>query len=371
MTCRERLVNFIDTMARRLAPALALGLMVAMSPHSRAHADEIYTLHAQATVDVAPDGTVEALEFETDLGEAAAGYESMMRQWRFNPIMTTEGEPVERTVRVSMRVDLYATRRADGGFSMSTGRPSFIPVDDPDHVRRMHGVEHFPPPRYPEKSAASGYEAYVLMLVQVAADGTVLRVGTRSAALLNRPALGGAGRHIRPFVQEPKQAAGRMRFSPSEHELREVTIPIRFAVTRLAGRASCSSRGCATRGWKSGWPGATPSSWKSSMPAVSPSIRVSPWPRRSKIPGSEGLLADLAPMKKPRIAGLFRTAPNAGLSASSNRRIRRWSWWSSSCRAGIRWRTARPSGAAACAGSTPAAACRPRSATPRGGCRSG
>lgn len=232
VTCKERVVNVIHTMARRLAPALALGLMVAMSPHSQAHADEIYTLSARGVVDVAPDGTVEALEFETDLGAAGPGYESLIRQWRFNPIMTTEGDRVERTVRVAMRVPLYATRQGDGSFGMSTGHPTFVPLDDPGHAQRVNGVEHFPPPRYPEQSARSGYEAQVLMLVQVAPDGSVLRVGTRSAALLNRPPQGGAGRHIRPFILEAKQAVGRIRFAPSDRELREVLIPIRFSFSR-------------------------------------------------------------------------------------------------------------------------------------------
>lgn len=242
MNCKEHLVDVVRTMVRRSAPILALGLMVAMSPLSRAHADEVYTLSARGMVDVAPDGTVEALEFETDLGEAGSGYESMMRQWRFNPIMTTEGEPVERTVRVTMRVDLYATRQADGGFSMSTGRPVFAPIDEPEHFRRLNGVEHFPPPRYPKQSAAGGYEAQVLLLVQVAADGTVSRVGTRSAALLNRPAQAGAGRHIRPFIQEAKQAAGRIRFAPSDREMRELLIPIRFSLSVRAREENGWSR---------------------------------------------------------------------------------------------------------------------------------
>lgn len=221
-------MNLMHGLTRRLAPTLAIGMLAALLPLSQASAEEIYTRSAAGVVDVAPDGTVVALELESDLGEAQAGYEAMMRQWRFNPIHTADGEPVDRTVRVTMRVDLYATRQDDGSLTMSTGRPTFRPLDDPDHERRVHGIEFFPAPRYPQQAAANGYEAQVLLLVQVAPDGSVSKVGARSAALLNRPAEGGAARHVRPFVQAARQAAGRIRFAQSE-EAREVLLPIRFA----------------------------------------------------------------------------------------------------------------------------------------------
>ena len=74
-------------------------------------------------------------------------------------------------------------------------------------------------------------------------------------------------------------------------------------------------------------------------------------------------------ISKSRPAGRGRACPN-GISAAWRRRIRRWSWCSSSCRAGIRWRRVRPSGAAVCAGSRSSEAGRVRSAGLRGGCRS-
>lgn len=215
---------------RSLLAALGLGAAMLVMPWSQASADEVYTRTAKGIIDVAPDGTVDALAFEGNLGEARAGYEALVRRWRFNPIMTSEGEPVDRTVRVSMRVELYATRQEDGGFSMSTGRPVFEPLDDPDHMRRVIGVEHFPVPRYPERTLAGAHEARILLLVQAGPDGSVTRVGTRSAALLNSPARGGAAAALRPFIREARNAAGRMRFVPSDLPLREVIVPIQFSM---------------------------------------------------------------------------------------------------------------------------------------------
>src|SRR5688572_21964798 len=54
-----------------------------------------------------------------------------------------------------------------------------------------------------------------------------------------------------------------------------------------------------------------------------------------------------------------------------NRRTPRWTWWRAACRSGTRPPRARPSGTAACAAPRPSAAGAPRSAAPRGGCRSG
>ncbi len=59
------------------------------------------------------------------------------------------------------------------------------------------------------------------------------------------------------------------------------------------------------------------------------------------------------------------------ISASSNRRTRRWTWCSSSCPAGIPSPRSRPSGAAACAGSRSSAAAPARSAGLRGACPNG
>ena len=75
--------------------------------------------------------------------------------------------------------------------------------------------------------------------------------------------------------------------------------------------------------------------------------------------------------KKAPQCGAFFYFDAAPISASSNRRTRRWTWCSSSCRAGIPLRPFHPSDAAACAGSRSSAAVPVRSAGLRDGYPSG
>ncbi len=75
--------------------------------------------------------------------------------------------------------------------------------------------------------------------------------------------------------------------------------------------------------------------------------------------------------KKAPQCGAFLYFDAAPISASSNRRTRRWTWCSSSCRAGIPLRPFHPSDAAACAGSRSSAAVPVRSAGLRDGYPSG
>ena len=75
--------------------------------------------------------------------------------------------------------------------------------------------------------------------------------------------------------------------------------------------------------------------------------------------------------KKAPQCGAFFYFDAAPVSASSNRRTRRWTWCSSSCRAGIPLRPFHPSDAAACAGSRSSAAVPVRSAGLRDGYPSG
>jgi len=79
-----------------------------------------------------------------------------------------------------------------------------------------------------------------------------------------------------------------------------------------------------------------------------------------------------APQQKAPQCGAFASYNDAArISASSNRRTRRWTWCSSSCPAGTPSRPFHPSDAAACAGSRSSAAVPARSAGLRGGYRSG
>ncbi|KFN50058.1 hypothetical protein [Arenimonas composti] len=179
------------------------------------------------TVDV--DGSVVdvSLDGAERLGaEVIAGYENVVRGWRFEPV-TEDGRPVRAVAH--MQLSLVAAR------DLARDRASFgirhvIFLDPPTSAggepgRRSAGLR---PPNYPEEALRAEAGAEVMLLVQTDAEGKVLAVHADTVTLLRADLGNRAERMANRFARAAERAAKRWQLPGYADGF--VRVPVRFIV---------------------------------------------------------------------------------------------------------------------------------------------
>lgn len=209
----------------RLLPLLLLAFA---SCAALAAPAEVFTATVRGSLTVGPDGRVVdvALVDAAELGESTiAGVEQLVRSWQFEPIVEN-GAPV--SARGSMILSLIAeTDAATGDTTLGLRNAWFI---DPQELGSRRAPPTMPRPRYPMRALQQGAGAELMLLLELADDGSVVRVETEQVALLGAPVGPDSDRHVRDFVRVTEDAAAEWRLPESAG--RTVRIPVRFSSWR-------------------------------------------------------------------------------------------------------------------------------------------
>lgn len=235
--------------------------------------------------------------------------------------------------RTPMQLQLLGRKQDDDSYTVRVASTTFRAPLAQDRVaqRRMA------PPRFPRAVFEKGLEGVVYLLLQVDADGRVANVIAEQVNMYRIGLPRDMERARTQLAAVSVDAARRWSFD----------VP---APAIGGGRGRCSSgfqsASPSARRWTAwgagnrtcpvsvSWP---PGHW---MAVVASALR--PWRpvftvSATRRPGCsrhwKGELTLRSHNKKPRDAGLFVVSLQRWFSASSRRRTRRWTWWSSSCRA--------------------------------------
>lgn len=226
-------------MQRMLLQTAAAALVLAFLGGAPAEAapGDIFTTPAKATIDIGVDGTVEDVALTGVPGEDATRiFSEQIRQWRFEPVLQ-DGQPV--AARAYAEMNVFVVEDDAGALHLSVGRPAFRspPGMAPEYLAdadtgRSERIEIIRnrAPSYPTDHARRGVEAEIVLLVDIAPSGDVVRSGVSSAHFMNPPSDGVSDRAMARFVAASKSAVERWRFNPSDSESRRVLVPIRFAM---------------------------------------------------------------------------------------------------------------------------------------------
>lgn len=156
-------------------------------------------------VDVAADGSVGKIVIERSEPEGtfdAAAIEAA-RNWRFNPAME-QGKPVASRIRVPIEFDAKS-----GSTDGKAGAESDYYVNPAPAKLTMA------PPAYPKDEADKKIEGSVVLIVDVAADGTVTKVelerGSNNSNLDREAATAAAKWKFTPKIKDGKAVASRVR----------------------------------------------------------------------------------------------------------------------------------------------------------------
>lgn len=215
---------------------LAALALFAGAPATAAPGD-IFKTNAKATIDIAVDGSVEAVELSEVPGEDAQRiYSDQIRQWRFEPIIE-DGQPVP--ARAFAEMDVYVIEQEDGTLQLSLGRPAFrSPPGTPEQfelqlesgAKEPFEVVRRRIPVYPMIHAQRGVEAEVVLLVEVGPTGKVQRSGVWSAVFMNLRSERVPERGMARFVAASKSAVEQWQFTPSSMETRRMIVPFAFSM---------------------------------------------------------------------------------------------------------------------------------------------
>jgi len=224
-----------------LGLVLALGAGGSLLP-AQATAQNARVARAQAeasmvltgTIDISPRGTVEAFTLR-DEAKVESYLQDFVRknvvQWRFEPVIR-DGVAVPARTPVSLR--LVARQAPENGMDVELKSASFRNYDSGSTDEVVY--ENMTPPRYPRDVFSQGGAGEVLLLVQVARDGSVANVAAEQVNLY----VAGAARLMQQMRDRLEQAsinaARRWSFRPpstGEHADQAswtVRIPVTFRI---------------------------------------------------------------------------------------------------------------------------------------------
>jgi hypothetical protein len=363
--------------ARHLAPAMAqrcagacavrrvLGvalasLLSAAALFAQAQQPARIELDVVGELTIDTDGSVRDYAIGSPLPkEVVAAVGTAVKRWRFSPVVR-DGRAV--TAKTPMYLLLSATQEA-AGYRMRVDRVQFGVGRELASARGFHHA-------YPRDAMRSRQGAQVLVALRIDGAGKVLEAVPLRSRLV--PRVTNAKQSARQRAQFEDAVVGMMaqaKFQPADpakgepeqahvrpaHQL--YGQPKRSTTVVDAGRRRRHGRhaACVAREWAR--QRRTRSIARRTIPRAGWRAGAADAPS-SAPPSDVRRCADaVVPRQKtPRNAGRFLSCLEARLSASSIRRTRRWTWCSSSCRAGIPSRRSRPSDGGVCAGSRSSAA---------------
>lgn len=212
---------------RAIGAPLFLVLLLAVGA-AAANDRETLMTHGTAVIDIASDGRVAAVDLVGVEGEDAVPlFHQQVMGWRFHPVLL-DGEA--SAVRVRARFILYLVREAGRppALYIESLRFGAISGDSDEGATSDIRLVSRPTPTFPRDRLVAGAEAYLVVAVEIAADGSVRRTGVDQAYLRRMVADERADVWLAPFVRSAERALKGTRFNPSDRTTRHVLMPFDF-----------------------------------------------------------------------------------------------------------------------------------------------
>jgi len=192
-------------------------------------AAQTFYVDVRGSLVVEPDGSVGEVDLQMP-GDVEQDYRAWLMKQRFEPV-EIDGRIVR--AKAFFQLDAVATT-IPGTRRVELGVAELTFVDPPKNADGDAASEFFvsmKAPRYPERQAIRNLGAEIVLMLQLDAEGRVIRAGVASATLAAREArsTSQASRDIEAFASQTLRAAKQWILrSDAGGDSRTVLLPVRF-----------------------------------------------------------------------------------------------------------------------------------------------
>lgn len=197
-------------------------------------AKETWIASARGQIVIDRDGSVAEVTIEKQLGPAVdAAVNEQIRSWRFEPIVEN-GRIVQAVAH--MQFSVHSIIEGDeNAVQLLVTDVTFV---DPPTQQGSSVYRRVVPPKYPASMVRERLGAQVELLVEVAADGSVLRAAQSGGGLYSKQdRVFGATYSMQVFAKASVNAVLTWQFEPSkDDQVYYATVPIVFKIDTLWNR---------------------------------------------------------------------------------------------------------------------------------------